>query len=357
MRLIKKENKSIASDNFEKLRMFSNEKLEETIESIESTWNSSSVTLKVVDHKWKTEFNNNSPIIDSYKSFKTSIIDGSKFLSDQETEKLVKNLFGINNPDLNKIRKNFMSENDGPDEFISSNRMLSVAFGSLFNNQYKSVNSFSKDIIQAFSFCFQTIGEAKTANSNFTKNLFARGIETEQLDFSFNAKKDYDELYSLEEDLNELLFNLIPLEIQNKFTIEIDLFFSRVNKNITLSKMDKEDRNSLNFIRQQYDFDLKRNPVVGTVVFDINTIKSLAKLTSEEFDIRFKELIQKAILDGYKVLYYNIDKKLLSENYDLELYWMFAKEETIKTILLERFKSQNKGFFKDELQIMMSLLN
>lgn len=357
MRLIKKENKSIASDNFEKLRMFSNEKLEETIESIKSTWNSSSVTLKVVDHKWETEFNNNSPIIDSYKSFKSSIIDGSKFLSDQETEKLLKNLFGINNPDLNKIRKNFMSENDGPDEFISSQRELSCAFGLLSNNQYKSINSFSKDIIKAFSFCFQTIGEAKTANSNFMKMLFSRGIDYEQLNLCFDTKRDCDELYSLEEDLNELLFNLIPLEIQNKFTIEIDLFFSRVNKNITLSKMDKENFNSLNFVRQQYDFDLKRNPVIGTVVFDIKTIKNLATLTLEQFDISFKEMVQKAILDGYKVLYYNIDKKLLSEHYDLELYWMFAKEETIKTILLERFKSQNKGFFKDELQIMMSLLN
>ena len=104
MELIKKESKSIASNNFEKLRMFSNEKLEETIESIKSTWNSSSITLKVVDHKWKTEFNNNSPLIDSYKSFKSSIIDGSKFLSDPETEKLLKNLFGINNPET-KLEK------------------------------------------------------------------------------------------------------------------------------------------------------------------------------------------------------------------------------------------------------------
>lgn len=353
--MIKKENKSIATDSFEKLIMFSNEKLEETIESIKSTWNPSSVTLKVSDLRWKTELNNNSPLLDSYKSFKSSIIDGSKFLSDQETEKLLKNLFGINNPDLNKIRKNFMSGSDGPDEFISSQRELSCAFGLLSNNQYKSINSFSKDIIKAFSFCFQTIGEAKMANSHFMKVLFSRGIDYEQLNLCFDTTKDFDELYSLEEDLNELLFNLIPVEIQNKFTIEIDLFFSRANKNITLSKMDKNDINLFNFTIKQND--LKRNPIIGTVVFDIKTIKTLAKLTSEQFDIRFKEMIQKAILDGYKVLYYNIDKKLLSENYDLELYWMFAKEETIKTILLERFKSQNKGFFKDELQIMMSLLN
>ena len=60
--MIKKENKSIAAENFEKLRMFSKEKLEETIESIKSTWDTNSVTIEVADKKWKTEFNANSPI-------------------------------------------------------------------------------------------------------------------------------------------------------------------------------------------------------------------------------------------------------------------------------------------------------
>lgn len=345
--MIKKENKSIASENFEKLRMFSNEKLEETIESIKSTWNTNSVTIQVADSKCKTVFNNNSPFLDSYKSFKSSIIGGSKFLSDQEIEKLLNKLFGIKNPDLNKIRKNFMSENDGPEEFLSSERNLGCAFGSLLNNQYKSVDYFSKDIIKAFSFCFQTIGDAKSANSNFLKNLLPIGMDSEQLN-----KKDYDELYRLEEDLNELLFNLIPIEIQNKFTIEINLLFSRINKNITLSRMDIGESKIFNFTIKPHT----ENPVIGTVVFDIKTIKNLSTLTSDQFDVLFKEIIQKAILDGYNNLYCNVDKRILYGLYDLEPYWMFAKEETIKTILVERFKSQNPGFYKDELQIMMSFL-
>lgn len=353
--MIKKENKSIAAENFEKLRMFSKEKLEETIESIKSTWDTNSVTIKVVDKKWKAEFNANSPFIDSYKSFKSSIITESNFLSDQETEKLLKKLFGINNPDLNKIRKNFMFENDGPEKFISSKRELSIAFESLFNNQYNSVNSFSKDIIQSFSFCFQTIGEAKNANSNFIKILLSSGIDSEQRNLCFDVKKDCDKLYGLEEDLNELLFNLIPMEIQNNFTIEIDLFFSRVNKKITLSKMDKEESKFFNFTIKPHC--LMKNLVIGTVAFDIKTIKNLASVTSDQFDIIFKEMVQKAILDGYKDLYYNVDKRILSEAYDLEPYWMFANEDTIKTILVERFKSQNPGFYKDELQIMMSYLS
>lgn len=354
--MIKNESKSIAANNFEKLRLFANEQIEDTIENIKSTWDKNSVAIKTVDQRWQKEFSSQSLFVNSYESFKSSIIAGSNFLSDQETEKLLKKLFNINNPDLNKIRKNFMSENDGPDEFISSKKMLTEAFESLFNSEYKSADYLSKDIIKIFSFCFHTIKDAKNANSYFIKILSSSGIDFEKINvnFDFDTTKDYDKLYSLEEDLNELLFNLIPMEIQNKFTIQINLFFSRVNKNITLLKMDKEESNFFNFTIRPHD--LTKNPLIGTVVFDMKTSKNLAKLTSDQFDIVFKEMVQKAILDGYKDLYCNVDKKILSEVYDLEPYWMFAKEETIKTILVERFKLQNPGFYKDELQIMMSYL-
>lgn len=100
---------------------------------------------------------------------------------------------------------------------------------------------------------------------------------------------DYDpkELYYLISDLDSFVYGLLPIEILNLVTIEIDLFFSMKKQSLSFSKVEESTGNSQ-----------LENYFIETIEFNIEFIKKLL-VSNKWIDYEIKDKIRDAVVNKY----------------------------------------------------------
>ena len=211
-----------------------------------------------------------------YNSFRAFLNLLSELFSDEKTKENLYDYFGIENPDLDFIRSQFISQIKDAESFEFFRKLIEKKIEFSINNNCKDVEFLIKDLIETFSFCFKTEKDLDNAKIQLKKHLCS-------YDYDYDPK----ELYYFISDLDDLLYNLLPIEILNLATIEMNLF---INTN----------KRSLNFSKVEYSTDniQLENYFIETIVFDIEFIKKLI-VSDECIDYDIKEKIRDAVVNKY----------------------------------------------------------
>ena len=215
-----------------------------------------------------------------YNSFMSFLKLMSEVFSEEKTKKNLYDYFGIDNSDLDFIRSQFISKIKNAESFEFFRKSIRKRIEFSINNSCKDIESLIKDLTNSYSFCFKTKEDLENAKIQLKKHL-------RSYDYDYDPK----ELYYLIDDLDSFVYNLLPIDILNLVTIEVDLFYST-------------KKHSLSFLRVE---DLAEgiqleNHFIETVVFDMEFIKNILVLNDDVIDYDIKEKIRAVIVNRYKNL-------------------------------------------------------
>lgn len=253
------------------------------------TWKEYSPWMKVLESYGpfgliNVFFNDRKPgdlgYITYYNSFRAFLNLLSELFSDEKTRENLYDYFGIENPDLDFIRSQFISQIKDAESFEFFRKLIEKKIEFSINNNCKDVEFLIKDLIETFSFCFKTEKDLDNAKIQLKKHLCS-------YDYDYDPK----ELYYFISDLDDLLYNLLPIEILNLVTIEMNLF---INTN----------KRSLNFLKVEYSTDniQLENCFIDKVILDIEFIKKLLLFSDDVIDYQIKEKIRSVIVNKYNNL-------------------------------------------------------
>ena len=211
-----------------------------------------------------------------YNSFRAFLSLLSEIFSDEKTKKNLYDYFGIENPDLDYIRSQFIFQIKDAESFESFNKSIKKRIEFSINNDCKDLESLIEDLIETFSFCFKSKNDLDNSKIQLKKHLSS-------YDYDYDPK----ELYYLISDLDSFVYNLLPMEILNLVTIEIDLFCNMKKQSLSFSRVEESS-----------DKIQLENYFIETIVFNIEFIKKL--LVSDEWiDYQIKEKIRDAVVNEY----------------------------------------------------------
>lgn len=215
-----------------------------------------------------------------YNSFRSFLGLLSEIFSDEKTKENLYDYFGINNPDLDYIRSQFIFQIKDAESFESFNKSIEKRIELSINNNCKDLESLIEDLIETFSFCFKSKNDLNNSKIQLKKHLSS-------YDYDYDPK----ELYYLISDLDSFVYGLLPMEILNLVTIEIDLFCSIEKQSLSFSKIEESTDNSQ-----------LENCFIDKVVLDIEFIKKLLLFSDDVIDYQIKEKIRSVIVNKYNNL-------------------------------------------------------
>lgn len=254
------------------------------------TWKEYSPWMKVLETNGPFSlinifFNNNRRpgdvgYVTYYSSFRSFLNLLSGLFSDKITKKNLYDYFGIENPDLDSIRSQFIFQIKDAESFEFFRKSIEKRIESSINNNCKDLESLIEDLIKTFSFCFKSKNDLDNAKTKLKKHL-------RSYDYVYDPK----ELFYLISDLDDLIYNLLPIEILNLVTIEMNLFCSI-------------KKQSLSFSRVEYSTDniQLENCFIDKVVLDIEFIKKLLLFSDDDIDYQIKEKIRSVVVNKYNNL-------------------------------------------------------
>lgn len=211
-----------------------------------------------------------------YNSFRAFLSLLSEIFSDEKTKKNLYDYFGIENPDLDYIRDQFIFQIKDAESFESFNKSIEKRIEFSINNNCKDLESLAEDLIETFSFCFKSKNDLDNSKIQLKKHLSS-------YDYDYDPK----ELYYLISDLDSFVYGLLPIEILNLVTIEIDLFCNVKKQSLSFSR-----------VEELSDEIQLENYFIETIVVNIDFIKKL--LVSDEWiDYLIKEKIRNAVVNKY----------------------------------------------------------
>lgn len=253
------------------------------------TWNEYSPWMKVLETYGpfgliNVFFNDRKPgdigYITYYNSFRSFLNLLSELFSDEKTKKNLYDYFGIEDPDLDFIRSQFIFKIKDADSFEFFRKLIEKKIEFSINNNCKDVEFLITDLIETFSFCFKTEKDLNNAKIQLKKHL-------RSYDYNYDPK----ELYYFISDLDELLYNLLPIEILNLVTIQMDLFCDTNKRSLIFSRVESSTDN----IKLE-------NCFIDKVVLDIEFIKKLLTFSDDEIDYQVKEKIRSVVVNKYNNL-------------------------------------------------------
>ena len=215
-----------------------------------------------------------------YNSFISFLKLLSEVFSEEKTKKNLYDYFAIKNSDLDFIRSQFISKTKDAESFEFFRQSIRERIEFSINNNCKDIESLINDLINSFSFCFKTKEDLDNAKIKLKKHL-------RSYDYDYDPK----ELYYLIDDLDSFAYNLLPIDILNLVTIEVDLFYSTKKHSLSFSRLeDSTDGVQL------------ENHFIETVVFDMDFIKKILVLNDDVINYDIKEKIRSVVVDRYKNL-------------------------------------------------------
>lgn len=216
-------------------------------------------------------------------------INSSDFNENQELYELILKLYD-NKPNFNdsiEIIKSIKDLNLNNEKINNVPLFIIDLYFDKINNELTTEKTsiekskqVSNTALYNFKLSFKTEKDLNNAKIQLKKHL-------RSYDYNYDPK----ELYYFISDLDELLYNLLPIEILNLVTIQMDLFCDTNKRSLIFSRVESSTDN----IKLE-------NCFIDKVVLDIEFIKKLLTFSDDEIDYQVKEKIRSVVVNKYNNL-------------------------------------------------------